>query len=108
MQKALRILAGVIVIGLILCAASRAVRDCPAGPYIYDNCLWLWLRDGLHLPQSKLLRAVVLEVVGLALLAGLYMTVRFLLWRARIAQTIGSDGPARRSPDSESVPPRDS
>jgi hypothetical protein len=62
----------------------------------------------LHLPQSKLLRAVVLEVVGLALLAGLYMTVRFLLWPARIAQTIGSDGPASRSPDSESAPPRDS
>jgi hypothetical protein len=108
MQKALRILAGVVVIGLIFYAASRAVRDCLARPYIYENCLWLWLRDGLHLPQSKLLRAVVLEVVGLALLAGLYITVRFLLWPARIAQTIGSDGPARRSPDSASVPPRDS
>jgi hypothetical protein len=100
MLKALRILAGVVAVGLILYTASRAVRDCPAGPYIYDNCLWLWLREGLRLPQSKLLRAVVLEVVGLALLAGLYMTARFLLWPARTGPAIGSDGPASGLPDS--------
>jgi len=100
MLKALRILAGVVVVGLILYIASRAVRDCPAGSYVYDNCLWLWLRERLHLPQSKLLRGVVLEVVGLALLAGLYMTVRLILWPARIAQTMGSDGAASGSPDS--------
>jgi hypothetical protein len=64
--------------GLTLFVASRAVRDCPAGPYVYDNCLWLWVRGALHLPQSRLLRAAILEFVGLLLLACLYLTIRFV------------------------------
>jgi hypothetical protein len=106
MLKAARILTGVVLVGLILFAASRAVRDCPAGPYIYDNCLWLWVRGALHLPQSKLLRAVTLEFVGLVLLAGLYATARFVFSLGRIKDAPGSGGPrdASTPPESKSCP----
>lgn len=76
MLRALRILAGLLLSALLLYSATWAVRDCTAGPYSYDNCLWLWLRGQLGLPQNRLLRAAALELVGLALLAGLYLTVR--------------------------------
>jgi len=93
-------------VGLILFAASRAVRDCPAGPYVYDNCLWLWVREALHLPPSKLLRAATLEVAGLALLAGLYATIRFVFPLGRVKDAAGSDSPhdASTPPESKSCP----
>lgn len=93
MLKLLRILTGVMLVGLILFAASRTVRDCPAGPYLYDNCLWLWLRDALRLPQSKLLRAAALEFVGLMLLAGLYVAARFVFLMGRATHAPGSNSP---------------
>lgn len=106
MLKAFRIMAGAALVGLILFAASRAVRDCPAGPYVYDNCLWLWVREALHLPQSKLLRAATLEFVGLVLLAGLYTTARFVFSLGRIKAAPGSDSPrdASTHPESKSCP----
>ena len=63
--KAVRISAGLALIALFLHTASLAVRDCTAGLYTYDNCLWLWVGEKLGLLQSRLARAVVLEVVGL-------------------------------------------
>jgi hypothetical protein len=78
MLKALRILAGSLLAALLLHAADLAVRDCTAGVLTLDNCLWLWLREKLGLRQSKLGRIVLLELVGLALLAGLYLTFRYV------------------------------
>jgi hypothetical protein len=63
---------------ILLDAANWAVRDCSTGPGASENCLWLGLRRRFALPASKLLRAGVLEVVGLAILAGLYLTLRYL------------------------------
>lgn len=78
MLKALRVIAGVILISLLLYAANRAVQDCRAGLYHYDNCLWLRVRDRLGLPQANLPRMITLECVGLAILAGLYFTVKLV------------------------------
>jgi len=78
MLKLVRITGGVIFIAVLLYVANQVVRDCPTGPYLYDNCLWLWLRGQLGLAQSKLGRAVALECVGLGLLASLYLTARYV------------------------------
>lgn len=77
MVKVLRFGFGTLLVALILYAATWAVRDCPAGELVYENCLWMAVRDYLGLAQSKLGRAVTLEIVGLALLAGLYITLRY-------------------------------
>lgn len=76
-------MAGIAALAVILALASRAVRDCTVAPYVYENCLWIGVRDTLHLPQSKLLRAAALEAVGLALLAGVYLTGRYVFPRRR-------------------------
>jgi hypothetical protein len=78
MLKTLRILAGVLALALILAAGSGAVRDCPVGPFTYENCIWLQVRDALHLPQSKFLRGLTLELVGLTLLVGVFLTIRYV------------------------------
>jgi hypothetical protein len=80
---ALRIVAGVFIVALLLYAASRTTRDCTVGLYVYDICAWVWLREQLGLPASRLLRAVFLELIGLTLTAGIYMTIRFVFpfWR---------------------------
>jgi hypothetical protein len=62
----------------LLEGANWAVRDCSTGPDASENCLWLGVRQRFGLPPSKLLRAGVLEVVGFAILAGLYLTFRYL------------------------------
>ena len=80
MFRALRIVVGVLIIGLLLAGAQLATRDCTAGLFRYDNCLWMAAGEYLGLPQqSRTLRAVFLEGVGLTLLAGLYLTYRFVL-----------------------------
>ena len=76
-------MAGIAALAVILALASRAVRDCTVAPYVYENCLWLAVRDALLLPQSKLLRAAALETVGLALLAGVYLAGRYVFPRRR-------------------------
>ena len=80
---ALRIVAGVFIIALLLYAASRTTRDCTVGLYVFDLCSWVWLREQLGLPASKFLRAVFLELVGLTLAAGIFLTIRFVFpfWR---------------------------
>ena len=77
-MKPLRYLAGFILVVTLFYAATQAVQDCPTGLFVYENCLWLWVRDQLGLPQSKLARSLTLEVVGLALLVGLYATLRYV------------------------------
>lgn len=73
-----RIIVGLFIIGVLLHAASRATRDCTVGLYVYDICSWVWLREQLGLPASKFLRAAFLEVMGLTLTAGIFLTIRFV------------------------------
>ena len=76
---ALRIVVGILIVALFLFAARRTTRDCTVGVYIYDICAWVWVREQLGLPASKFLRAVFLELVGLTLTAGIFLTIRFVL-----------------------------
>jgi hypothetical protein len=76
-----RIIAGLLLVGFLLHAATLTTRDCTVGIYAYDICLWVWLREFLGLPASKVLRAGVLELVGLMITAGLYVTVRYVFPR---------------------------
>jgi hypothetical protein len=81
----LRIVVGIFIIALLLHAASRATRDCTVGLYVFDLCSWVWLREQLGLPASKFLRAVFLELMGLTLTGGIFLTIRFVFpfWRKR-------------------------
>ncbi len=90
MLKALRIVGGSIVTGLLFYAAKLAVRECSTGLLTTDNCLWLWLRHRLDLPPSWLGRSVALEIVGSALLAGLYLTIRYVLGKKPSASGSGA------------------
>lgn len=78
-----RVVVGCCLIAGIFYAAELAVRDCPAGLYVYNNCLWLWVRERTGLPESHFLHALILWIVGLILLAGIYLTVRFVFPHAR-------------------------
>ena len=64
---------------LLFYAATQVVQDCTIGLFTYENCVWLWVRDLLGLPQTKLARAFTLELAGLALLVGFYATFRYVL-----------------------------
>lgn len=81
MLKTLRILAGTVLISLLLYASTLAVRDCSTGPYSSDNCLWLRVRERFGLRQSRMGRALALELVGLAILTGIILTVRYVFPR---------------------------
>jgi hypothetical protein len=78
MQKVFRIIIGATIVGVVLYAADLATRDCRLAPYVYDDCMWVWLRTHLGLPASRLLRMVVLETVGTALVVVLYFTFRYI------------------------------
>ncbi|HEV2175646.1 MAG TPA: hypothetical protein VGW33_00355 [Terriglobia bacterium] len=83
MLRVFRIVLSLLLTGVLLWAATRAVDDCATGPYSSENCLWLYLRGRLHLPPSRLLRSGALEATGLALLAGLYLNFRYVYPRRR-------------------------
>ncbi len=83
MTRSIRIVAGLILAAGLLYLASLAVHDCTTAQHTSDNCVWIWVRQHTGLPPSKLLRALTLEIIGLALLAGLYITVRHVLPRRR-------------------------
>jgi hypothetical protein len=76
--SALRIVAGIFLVALFLDAASRTTRDCTVGLYVFDICSWVWVREQLGLPASKLLRALFLELVGLTLTLGIFLTIRYV------------------------------
>ena len=86
----LRIVAGILIIALLLHAARWTTRDCTVGLYVFDICSWVWLREQLGLPASKFLRAVFLELVGLTLTAGIFLTIRFVfpIWRTSRASSM--------------------
>ena len=94
---ALRIVAGIFMIALLLYAASRTTRDCTVGLYVFDICSWVWLREQLGLPASKFLRAVFLELVGLTLTAGIFLTIRFVFPFWRTSTTSSTEGENSRS-----------
>lgn len=76
-----RITAGCALVALVFYVSTLAVRDCTAGLFVYDNCLWAWVREQAGLPQSRFLQAVTLFAVGLALLAILYLAIRYVFPR---------------------------
>jgi hypothetical protein len=88
---------------LLFYAATQAVQDCTIGLFAYENCLWLWVRDQLGLPQNKLLCAATLELVGLALLLGFYATFRYVLpmgekFRRRQPEPVSGGGSESSTP----------
>jgi hypothetical protein len=93
--NALRIVAGVFLVALFLHAATLATRDCTVGLYVFDNCLWVWLYEHLGLPANRFLRACALELVGLSLLAGIYLTIRYVFppWKA-VSSTPAEEPPS--------------
>jgi hypothetical protein len=102
MHKALRIILGVAVVGLVLHAADLATRDCRVAPYVYDDCMWIGLRARLGLPASRFLRMAVLECVGIAIALVLYLTFWFVLPFRRVTPPT-PDSSAPRVPE----PPRE-
>ncbi|HEX5480994.1 MAG TPA: hypothetical protein VFZ08_00040 [Terriglobia bacterium] len=94
-----RVVLGCCLIAGILYAADFAVRDCPAGLYVSNNCLWLWVRGQTGLPESHFLHALVLWIVGLILLAGIYLTVRFIFPHRRARARVGATGAKREFVD---------
>jgi hypothetical protein len=85
MIRWLRMISALVLAAALLEAANWAVRDCATGPNSTENCLWLRVRTWFGLPASKLLRAGVLEIAGLAILVGLWGVVRYL-WPRRPAK----------------------
>jgi hypothetical protein len=81
----LRIVVGIFFIALFLMAVSRTTRDCTVGLYVYDICAWVWVREQLGLPASKFLRAAFLELIGITLTLGIFLSIRFVFpfWGAR-------------------------
>jgi len=96
MLKALRVIAGIVLVGFFLHLATLATQDCTIGLLAYENCWWLWVREQCGLPASKLLRAGFFELLGLLLLGGLFLTFRYVFppW-SRPAPS--PDDPARHS-----------
>jgi hypothetical protein len=70
--------AGTFMVAMFLLAASHTTRDCTVGLYVYDICAWVWVREHLGLPASKFLRAAFLELIGLTLALGVFLTIRFV------------------------------
>jgi hypothetical protein len=94
MQKAVRIILGVIVVGLVLHAADLATRDCRIAPYVYDNCMWVGLRAHLGLPASRFLRMAVLECVGIVLALVLYLAFRYVFPFRKVSPAAPDSNPS--------------
>lgn len=86
MRRILRVIAGLLITGVVLWAADLATRDCRIVLYVYDNCMWLRLQNHLGLPNSPLLRMLAMEFAGIALAVILYVTCRYVFPR-RAAHT---------------------
>jgi hypothetical protein len=73
----LKAAAGLAIVYLFLHIAGRVTRDCTVGLFVYDICSWVSFREFMGLPASKFLRAIYLEAIGLFLLAGIFLTIRY-------------------------------
>ena len=100
MKKIARIILGIVVVALVLQVANLATRDCRIAPYVYDDCMWIWVRTQLGLPASRFLRMAVLECVGITLAVVLYFTFRFMCPRRKTTPVSGDSS----SLDSPQVP----
>jgi hypothetical protein len=99
MKRALRIILGVAIVGVVLRAADLATRDCRLAPYVYDNCMWVWLRTHLSLPASRFLRMAALECVGVVLALILFVTFRYVFpWRGKCPAAPESAPPLASDP----------
>lgn len=99
MRRALRIILGAAIIGVVLRAADLATRDCRVAPYVYEDCMWLSLRTHLGLPASRFLRMGVLECVGIVLALVLYVTFRYVFpWRRVVPSAPDSTSPLAAGP----------
>ena len=101
MQKTLRIILGLAVVGLVLHLADLATRDCRIAPYVYDDCMWMGIRTHLGLPASRFLRMGVLECVGIILALVLYLTFRYVFPFRRVTPASPD-----LAPPLDSEPPR--
>jgi len=73
-----RIISALVLAAVVLEGARWAVRDCPTGQDTFENCLWEGVRRRLGLYESKVLRAAVLEIAGLVILAGFWLVFRYV------------------------------
>ncbi len=85
-----RRLAGVALFAAVAYGIDRAVRDCRVDLGIYENCSWMYVRETLGLPQSKVLRWGTLQCMGLGLLSVLWVGVRLLLSKRSSASKVPS------------------
>ncbi len=100
MQKVLRIVAGIAIVGVVLHAADLATRDCRIASYVYNDCMWMALRARLGLPSNRFLRMAALECAGILLALILYLTFRYV-WPHRKRTAVPADSsPASIPPDS--------
>jgi hypothetical protein len=90
MVRSGRIVAAIFLGGMLLATANWAVQDCSTGPSTMENCLWMHVRTWFGLPTSKLLRAGVLEAVGLVILAGLWAVFRYVWPRGPARNTVAA------------------
>lgn len=91
LNKIGRAILGCLLLAAILYAAQLAVRDCPNGLFVYDNCLWLWVREQAGLPNSRLLHWLTLFAVGLVLLGGIYLTIRYVFPHSKATSAAESE-----------------
>lgn len=97
MQKTLRIILGLGVVGLVLHLADLATRDCRIAPYVYDDCMWMGLRVRLGLPASRFLRMGVLECVGIVFALVLYLTFRYVFPFRKVTRAAPEPAPPLES-----------
>ena len=84
-------LAGLALVFTAAYGVGVAVRDdCRVDLGIYENCSWMYVRETLGLPQSKVLRWGTLQCMGLGLLSVLWVGVRLLLSKRSSASKVPS------------------
>lgn len=72
-------LAGLLVLGGVAFLVTFATRDCREAVGVWNNCFWIYLRQSLGLGESRLLKVLVLEGVGISLVAMIWIAFRYLL-----------------------------
>ena len=93
MQKILRIGAGIGVVSLVMAAAYLATMDCRIVLYVWDNCMWMRLQSYLALPDSRFLRMIVMECVGISLALILWLTYRYVFPHRKASPNASSPAP---------------
>jgi hypothetical protein len=100
--KWIRIASALVLCAAIFYAVALATRDCSVTPYFAVNCLGQWVEHHLGLPSSRLIRAFILEIVGIFLVAGLYLTIRYVFPHRHPEPS--PEAPAAAPPDTHDYP----